>query len=203
MARIIPEDNSDWFNNHLDLSTMSVYLSGATKWENDGDDDDVTVSMAQNCIKAFHKIAQYDPKGEREVTVYLNTQGGDVDAGLAIYDCIRRCNSHVVMVGTGRVMSIGTIILQAADQRVLTPNTTVMIHKGTYGHYGHPNDTHNWTDYARRQFTLVNSLLLTRIKEKHPKFTASKLSKLQQFDHLMTAQGALDLGLADFIWEGV
>lgn len=69
--------------------------------------------------------------GEDEpITIFLNTPGGQIEAGYAIYDAIRLCNSHITVVGLGSVMSMGAIIMQAADTRLMAPRARFMVHTG-------------------------------------------------------------------------
>lgn len=66
------------------------------------------------------------------MTVVLNTPGGDVEHGLAIYDTIRMLvasGTEVHVVGLGRVASMGTVIMQAGSRRIATPNTQFLVHQ--------------------------------------------------------------------------
>jgi len=64
------------------------------------------------------------------ITVWLNTPGGSVSDGQAIFDAIQMTTNPVTAIGTGMVASMGALLLQAADQRLATPLTRIMIHDG-------------------------------------------------------------------------
>lgn len=68
----------------------------------------------------------------QELTVNISTGGGDMYAGLAIYDALKSCRAFVRTVGTGHIFSMGAVILQAGDEdrRWITPNAYVMLHHG-------------------------------------------------------------------------
>lgn len=70
-----------------------------------------------------------DRQARKEVTIVLSSPGGDVFAGLAIYDAIRRMRSPTRTLAMGYTASMATIILQAGDVREATPNTWLMIHE--------------------------------------------------------------------------
>lgn len=68
--------------------------------------------------------------GKKEITFILNTYGGDVYQALAIYDLIKSQKLKTVIICNGPVMSAGTIILQAADERIMTKRSYLMYHFG-------------------------------------------------------------------------
>lgn len=65
-----------------------------------------------------------------DITFFLNTSGGNVENGYAIYDAIRSCKNPVKIVGFGAVMSMGAIVMQAGDLRLMAPSARLMIHTG-------------------------------------------------------------------------
>lgn len=75
-------------------------------------------------------LAILDGNANDKITVRLCSYGGDIYSGLAIYDSLRACHSEVSILGYGAVMSMAAVILQAGDERILMPNTTVMLHIG-------------------------------------------------------------------------
>ncbi len=70
------------------------------------------------------------------ITIMMNTEGGHIESGYAIFDCIRACRNTVTIVGLGSVMSMGAIIMQAADMRLMAPRARMMIHTGNVGFDG-------------------------------------------------------------------
>lgn len=85
---------------------------------------DVDSAMVGRFMASFHHL----DRTEGPIEVRLCTAGGNGEEALAIYDAVRSSNNDVLVVGTGRVNSAGVVILQAGDLRLLTPNTTFMVH---------------------------------------------------------------------------
>lgn len=131
--------------------------------------------------------------GDKPVTIKLHTSGGDYYAGYAMYDAIRKFPGHVTIIATGQAMSMGPIILQAADTRIVTVNTTIMLHS--------PSDTAidteaisfeawgKYSGYARRRLCEV----LAARTGKPAKFWELKL----RADYILTPEQALALNLVD------
>lgn len=100
----------------------------------------------------------------RPITIYLNTPGGSVTAGLAIYDAIASAAKHasVSVIASGACMSMGTIIMQAATKRLATPNTYFLLHElssVSVGSLGELRDKHQ---FIERQQKALNNLLSAR-----------------------------------------
>lgn len=70
-------------------------------------------------------------QNEDPITIYLNTPGGSVVDGLAVYDLLKKYNKHTTIniIATGACMSMGLIILQAGAKRLATPHTTFLMHE--------------------------------------------------------------------------
>ncbi len=75
------------------------------------------------------QLLELDSISDEQITLILNTEGGDVDSSFAIYDCIKSLESPVVIVATGLCASGGLIVLSAADYRVCTPNCLFFYHQ--------------------------------------------------------------------------
>ena len=131
----------------------------------------------------------------------MNNTGGDVYHGLAIFDAIKTCKNHVNIIVYGHAMSMGSIILQAADERIMTPNSRMMIHYGEDGVWAHPKIVLQWAKEGKKINEWMLDLYLEKIREKHPKFTRKKVDDICDFDTFFNAQEAVDMGLADRILE--
>lgn len=73
-----------------------------------------------------------DSESSEPITLYVGSPGGDVTAGLMLYDTIRSMRSKVVTIASGIAASMGAIILLAGDERKILPNSKVMIHDPAY-----------------------------------------------------------------------
>jgi ATP-dependent Clp protease, protease subunit len=101
-----------------DEETREIYLTGV-----------VTADMYQNIVIALKHLDR--TKGN--ITLIINTQGGEAAAGLAISDAIKMTKSKIIAHCYGECMSIGMVILQACDTRLSTPTCRFMIHDVRWG----------------------------------------------------------------------
>lgn len=102
-------------NLNVDFAARTIYLFT-------GIDDEIAARVVSGL-----KILDESPGG---ITIWLNTGGGSVSDGQAIFDAIQMAENPITVIGTGQVASMGTLLLQAADQRLATPLTRLMIHDG-------------------------------------------------------------------------
>ncbi len=196
MKRLNRDDIDKFYECDLFLPSRTIYMgSCSSDWS--GNDSGVDFVMAERVIKALH-ILERTPAPVPEITITMNNPGGDVLHGLAIFDAIRECACPVTIRVKGMAMSMGAWILQAADRRILSPHARVMIHYGYQGHStNHPKIVQKWAEEYKRLDKLHEEVLLSRIHEKHPDFSRRKLQHLMDFDTILTAHEAVDLGLAD------
>lgn len=134
--------------------------------------------------------------GDGEITVKISTRGGCRAAGLSIYDGMREC-PDVRTVGYGEVCSMGAVILQAAAQRELMPNSVIMVHPG-YSSVGvdHDENTQRTAEYARRQRDRCCEILAERMG-----ITLKRFLRRFTWDTYLSARQAVELGLADKVLE--
>ncbi|MBI4068542.1 ATP-dependent Clp protease proteolytic subunit [Candidatus Kaiserbacteria bacterium] len=133
------------------------------------------------------------------ITVIMNNPGGDEYHMLAMYDRIRASPCHIIIEATGHVMSAGSIILQAADERRMHRHATMMIHHGTYSFSGHTKDFQRRGKETKRLEEVMYDIYLERIRKKHPKFSRRRLEDMMTFDRFLGSQETIELGLADEI----
>lgn len=155
--------------------------------------NNIDAVAAENLIKGLKILESH---GAGPITVYLNTNGGCVNQGFAIYDAIKASPCEVTICGTGQVMSMGVIILQAADHRVLMPNADVMIHDGDNHISGTARNSERWSDHykgLRRKFYNI-------LSEKSGRPQAFWQQKML-LDTILSAEQAVMFGLADEIFK--
>lgn len=88
---------------------------------------DVDLEMADKVIKQLSAMVTKD--AESPIRIMLSSYGGDVYAGLSIYDYIKAMPCPIIMVASGPIMSMGSIILLAGDYRISLENTQFMVHQ--------------------------------------------------------------------------
>jgi ATP-dependent protease ClpP protease subunit len=115
MARRI-NHTSYLFDYGINPTTKTIYLNGYIK--------------RSSAIRLHKALTLLDGTPEQWITIWLNSQGGDFYQALAMYDAIRSCTSRVRIIGTGEISSCAVLILQAGDERLLSSNSSVLVHKG-------------------------------------------------------------------------
>lgn len=132
----------------------------------------------------------------KPISIFLNSDGGLVYPGLAMYDALRYCTAPTVMTVTGAAMSMAVAVLQGATQRLAFPTATFMVHDGTDSASGHSRNVEAWGRESKRLRHLYYEILASR--SKHPaKWWESKCT----VDWVMTAEEALQHGLIDKLVE--
>ncbi|NJO53350.1 MAG: ATP-dependent Clp protease proteolytic subunit [Leptolyngbyaceae cyanobacterium RM2_2_4] len=198
MSKIEKDDIDKWYDYGIDVKTSTLYMGSETT--DDEGESGVDSAMAEKVIKGLHLLDRHTSNG---ITIKMNNLGGDFIHGLAIYDAIRACKNHITIIVYGNVMSMGTVILQAADKRILMPNAQFMIHYGTDGYYGHAKDFQRAAAYSKKLNDWMIDLYLKKIREKYPKsrkYTRKFVEDTLNFDTFLWAKEVVDLGLADEIW---
>ena len=99
----------------------------------------------------------------------------------------------------GHVQSMGTIILQACKKRYLSPNCEFMIHYGTAEDSNHSKNFIAFAKQEEKCLKKMEEIYLSRIKDKHPRFTIARLQEMIKWDKWITPKEAVNLGLADKI----
>lgn len=199
MAKIVRDDVDRFFQFGVELNSRTIYM-GSLSSEEDGESG-VDHEMAEHVIKGLHILDSSAPQGDKPITIIMNNPGGDIYHGRAIFDAIKACVNHVKIVVYGCAMSMGSIILQAADERVVAPNATLMVHYGQFGYHDHPKISQKWVEESKRFNKWLVDLFLAKIRKKHPKFSRKKVDDMCNFDTFFDAKKAVELGLADKVLE--
>ncbi len=166
------------------LKTRSIILSG-----------EISKDSADKVIR---DLLILDNESKDPVKIYINSPGGDVDAGYAIYDMIRFVSSPVTLIGTGLVASAAALILLAvpAERRVGLPNSSYLIHQPLSKMRGNATEIE------------IHALQLEKIKAKINKViseaTGKSLAQVEKDtdrDYWLNAQEALEYGLISRVVE--
>lgn len=191
------DDISAFHDYDLYIPTRTIYM-GSLYITEDGDSG-VDAHLAERVIKNLHILDNQSERGDKPITIIMNNPGGDWNHGIAIANAISKCKNHVTIIVYGMAMSMGSIILQMADERIVAQDADIMIHYGEDGFYGHPKTLEKWTDHGKRLNKRMEQIYIERIREKNPKYRISSLRKLLNFDTILSAKEAIELGLADKI----
>lgn len=147
------------------------------------------------CAQLLFLEAQ-DP--EKDITMYINSPGGSVSAGFAIYDTMRSIKCDVSTVCVGSACSMGAFLLAAGarGKRFALPNSEVMLHQviGTVG--GQASDVIIATEFAKRTKDRINNILSQNIGK-----PVEDIRRDTERDNWMYAEDALAYGVIDGIIE--
>lgn len=183
MGRINKEHIQHFYDHNIDISTKTLYFG----FGESPSDVELDHKLASEMIKGIHILSHI--RTDEPINILMNCSGGDVDHGLAIYDAIRSAASHVRIIVMGQASSMAAWVLQAADERIITPSSYIMIHDGA----GTKNK------FARKQDKYCRDILLERIQQKNPGYSVHKLQKMLDTDTYLDPKEALELGLVDSI----
>lgn len=192
MARINRDDVDKLYDYDLYIPSRTIYM-GSVESDMENGESGVEAVMAERVIKALHLL---DQKNE-PITIIMNNPGGDWFHGMAIYDAIKACQSHITIKVYGMAMSMGGVILQAADKRVMMPNSRFMMHYGYMGFDGHSKTFDKWADENKRINHEMEQIFLDKMQEINPSFTLKQLQDLLDHDTIYTSQETVAAGLAD------
>jgi ATP-dependent Clp protease, protease subunit len=135
---------------------------------------------------------------EREIQMYINSPGGVIYSGLAIYDTMQMISNPISTVAVGVTASFGTVLLTAGTKgrRYALPNATIHMHQPLGGAQGQATDIEIQTKQILRLRTLLNDIMA-----KHTGKTVDVIKQDTERDFYLDAQQAVDYGLVDQVLE--
>ncbi|HEY8499566.1 MAG TPA: ATP-dependent Clp endopeptidase proteolytic subunit ClpP [Clostridia bacterium] len=155
--------------------------------------NDVTASLV---VAQMLFLDAKDP--DKDIQFYINSPGGSVTAGMAIYDTMQHVKSDVSTICVGMAASMGAFLLAsgAKGKRYALPNSTVMIHQPIGGARGQATDIKIHAEWILRVKDNINRILSER--------TGQPLEKIQndvERDFFMSAEEAKEYGIVDQVME--
>ena len=135
---------------------------------------------------------------DRDISIYLNTPGGSVYAGLGIYDTMQFIRSRVATICTGMAASMGAVLLVAGEKgmRAALPHSRVMIHQPLGGIQGQASDI----EITAREILKLKDELYQIISD-HSGQAMEKIRQDADRDYWMTAEEALQYGMIDKVYR--
>ncbi len=140
------------------------------------------------------ELLYLDSKGNNDIFLYINSPGGSITAGLAIYDTINYIKSKVITIGLGMCASMGAFLLSSGNYRYALPNCEIMIHEPLGGAQGQASDIKIASDQILKIKQRINKILARNTKK-----TISRIEKDTLKDNYMNSKEALAYGLIDEI----
>ena len=160
---------------NIDTDNRTIYLGSIDKQGASEDEPGVNHLMAEMFIKGLHVL---ESKNNNNIIIIMNNPGGQWYHGMAIYDAIKNAKSHCTIKVYGHAMSMGSIILQASDHRIMMPNSRFMIH---YGYTGYSEASirslEKWFSEEKRLSTDMEEIYLKAMLDKEEKEGHGYLAK--------------------------
>ncbi len=134
----------------------------------------------------------------KDISFYINSSGGTVTSGLAIYDTMQYIKPDVSTLCIGQAASMGSFLLAAGTKgkRFSLPNSRIMVHQPSAGYQGQATDIEI---HANEVMSLKKRL--NEIYSKHTKKTVEEIKSALERDNFMTPENAKDFGLIDKVVE--
>ena len=135
---------------------------------------------------------------EKDIAVYINSPGGIVTSGLAIYDTMQWVKCPVITVCMGTAYSMGSFLLMAgaAGRRIALPNASIMVHQPSGGFQGKVSDIER-----HAQDIIKTKRRLNEIYVRHCGRTYEQVEATLDRDHFMSAEEAREWGLVDHVYK--
>ena len=156
--------------------------------------EQVTSDTANRIVAQLLFLEAEDP--EKDIYMYINSPGGVVSSGLAIYDTMQYIKPKIATLCIGQACSMGATILLAGKKgmRYALPNSRVMIHQPVGGYRGQATDIE-----IHAKETMEVKKILHEIYAKHSGKTLAQVEKSMERDNFMSPKEAKDFGLVDKI----
>lgn len=169
------------------LKDRIIFLQGVVRDE-----------MANAIVGQLLLLHSQDPKAD--IHMYINSPGGSVTAGMAIYDTMQFISCPVGTYCVGMAASMGAMLLTAGEKgkRFALPNAEIMIHQPLGGYEGTATDIDIHVKNIKKMKSRLNDLLV-----KHTGKTLDLVEKDTDRDNFMTAAEARDYGLIDGVLERI
>jgi len=189
----------------VDVKNREIYLHGYLS--NTDEDPGVDYKMAATFYK---NIRILDKISRDPIIIHMHSVGGSWNDGMAIFDAIQLSKSYVTIISYGQAESMSSVILQAADKRVMMPNSYFMCHFGSSGYSGNYLDVQKGAAFEKRITELMLDIYTQSclkgkyFKEQYTEPTFEKVKnylkrKLKDGDWYLDANESVYYGFSDLV----
>ena len=189
----------------IDVKNRELYLHGYVA--NTDDDPGVDYKMASTFYK---NIRFLDSVSNDPIIIHMHSVGGNWNDGMAIFDAICLAKSYVTIIAYGQAESMSSVDLQAADRRVMMPNTYFMCHFGSSGYSGNYLDVQKGAAFEKKMTeTMLDIYTEGCVKSKYFKeqYTDPTYEKVKNYlkrkfkegDWYLDANESVYYGFADLV----
>ena len=158
--------------------------------------DEVNNTTASLVVAQLLYLEGQDP--DKDISLYINSPGGVITAGMAIYDTMQYIKCDVSTICMGMAASMGAFLLAAGakGKRFALPNAEIMIHQPSGGAQGQATDIQIQAERILQMKKSLNTILAERTGQKY-----ETIARETERDNFMTAQQAMEYGLIDKVIE--
>ena len=158
--------------------------------------DEVNDTTASLVVAQLLYLEAQDP--DKDISLYINSPGGSISSGMAIYDTMNYIKCDVSTICVGMAASMGAFLLAAGTKgkRYALPNSEIMIHQPLGGYQGQASDIQIHADHIIKIKEKMNRILAEKTGKSY-----EELVKDTERDNFMSAQAALEYGLIDKVME--
>jgi len=190
----------------VDLDANHLYLMGVEEYNTEEHQEPgVEYVMANRFIKNLNILMR---RSSEPILIHMKTCGGYWEEGMAIYDSIKSCPNRICILNYSHARSMSSIIFQAADKRVMMPNSTFMFHDGTIGVWGTAKQFLTEAEELKKSSTTMMNIYIDSMKNlgKLSKWSRKRIAEWlrEQMDKreevYLNASQAVEYGFADEIF---
>lgn len=150
----------------------------------------------ETAIDFTDKLLELNMESDEPITVLINSTGGEINSGLMMYDAIVGSKAPVRMVCRGKAYSMGAVLFTCANERLMLPNSELMLHQPLLGGRvsGNASSIKSISDSLLETKTKLNKLISI-----HTGKTEKEIDEATSFDHYFSPEEAMEFNLADRI----
>ena len=152
----------------------------------------------ESAVDFTDKILDLNLESNEPITVLINSNGGEINSGLLMYDAIVGSKAPIRMICRGKAYSMGAVLFACAKERYRLPNSELMLHQPMLGGKvsGNASSIKSITDSMLETKKKINKLL-----SKHTKKTEEEIDEATGFDHYFSPEESIEFNLCDEIIE--
>ncbi|MGN0696938.1 MAG: ClpP family protease [Oscillospiraceae bacterium] len=158
----------------------------------------ITGEITSDTAVEFMQAMLFLTAENKPVDIYINSPGGEINAGLAIYDMLQSCKNEVNIYCAGQASSMAAVLLASGQKgrRFILPHSRVMIHEALLrgGVSGSATSISRISESILETRDMINGILA-----KHTGKTLEEINHATSFDNMMNAEGAISFGICDKI----
>lgn len=152
----------------------------------------------ESAVDFTDKILDLNLESNEPITVLINSNGGEINSGLLMYDAIVGSKAPIIMICRGKAYSMGAVLFACAKERYMLPNSELMLHQPMLGGKvsGNASSIKSISDSMLETKKKINKLL-----SKHTKKTEEEIDEATSFDHYFSPEESIEFNLCDEIIE--